>query len=102
MARRRLAIHETQPARPVHKQLRFTTRQPLPLIDAVTRAIQNTRDLCWKVIMKESENEDAAGLRRFLSETRIRADLVQVFGGLHATRGFNCRPAEQAGVVVGD
>ena len=52
--------------------------------------------------MKEPENEDAAGLRRFLSETRIRTDLMQIFGRLQTTRGFNCRPAKQAGVVVGN
>src|ERR1044072_5830238 len=102
MTRRRLAIHKAQPAGLVHEQLHFTTRQPLPLVDAVTRAVQHARDLCWKVVMKKPENEDAAGLRRFLSETRIRTDLVQVFGRLQATRGCNRRPAKQAGVVVGN
>src|SRR5215216_2877978 len=102
MSCRRFAIYKAQSTGPVHEQLRFPTRQPLPLIHAITRAVQNARDLGWEVVMKEPENEDTACFRRFLSETRIRTNLMQLFGRLHTTRGFNRRPAKLAGVVVGD
>src|SRR5215510_12926100 len=95
-------IHEPQAARSIHKQLGFATRQSLELIDAIPRTMQNTGDLAWKIVMKKPQNEDTPRLRRLFPRACISTNLVQVFGSLHATRGFNRRPAKPAGVVVGN
>src|ERR1044072_4566131 len=58
---RSVAIYKPQPAGPVHKRLRFATRESLPLVDAVARALEDAGNLRRKVVMEEPENQDAAG-----------------------------------------
>src|SRR6185437_13286340 len=50
-------IYEPQPARPVDKRFRFTTRESLPLVDAITRSVEDARNLGREVVMEEPENK---------------------------------------------
>ncbi len=59
--RRLCFIHEPEAAGVIDKQLRFTTGQPLPLVHAVSRAVQNAGNFCREVVVKETQNENAAG-----------------------------------------